>query len=572
MGSISDEWRGPVDVLVDRLRARDDLLVREVVDEDEVPLRGGGDDPGAAGGAHDGGGAEVAVTTASGSRTFTAAHGPFTRYERRVAWRTEQDGVVVEQTVSWRLGIPYWRGLYEPLVKRALRHGIAPGARPWWLFPDRLSVRQARAAAAMALFSLVSGLVYGQLTQVLTFASADIGDGSSGQQAAIFALVRVGAVLTALMMFQADRFGRRRIALWSFGIAIALSIATALVPGLAALTVLQAISRNLAVAGLLAVDTICVEELPAGSRAMAAGLGALAYGLGAGVVVVSLPLADIASWGWRLVFGISILTVPLVISGARTLRESGRFQLLSAATGRVDAGDPVHQGTHADVAVAPLEPGPVEPGPVVESPVGAEAPVESSRVSRSRFLLLAALFLLVNLFIAPVSQLQNDYLRSDRGFDGLTITIFTVLTGTPASLGVIVGGRLADTRGRRWALIPGLVALGVFTAVFFSVAGAPMWVSALVAAVLGTLTVAPLGVLAPELFPTARRGGARGALNVLAVTGSVLGLLLAGLGVDANGYGPTFALLALGPLLAAVLAFAVPETRGRELEDLNRAD
>ena len=567
MGSISDEWRGSADVLVDRLRARDDLLVREVVDEVEVPI-GAGD----AGGVDERGGAgEVAVTTASGSRTFTAGHGPFTRYERRVAWRTEQDGVVVEQTVSWRLGIPYWRGLYEPLVKRALRNGIAPGARPWWLFPDRLSVRQARAAAAMALFSLVSGLVYGQLTQVLTFASADIGDGSSGQQAAIFALVRIGAVLTALMMFQADRFGRRRIALWSFGIAIALSVATALVPGLAALTVLQAISRNLAVAGLLAVDTICVEELPAGSRAMAAGLGALAYGLGAGVVVVSLPLADIASWGWRLVFGISILTVPLVISGARTLRESGRFQLLSAATGR-DSGGPVHPDTHADVVVAPLEPGPVEPGPVVESAVGTDAPVESARISGSRFLLLASLFLLVNLFIAPVSQLQNDYLRSDRGFDGLTITIFTVLTGTPASLGVIVGGRLADTRGRRWALIPGLVALGVFTAVFFSVAGAPMWVSALVAAVLGTLTVAPLGVLAPELFPTARRGGARGALNVLAVTGSVLGLLLAGLGVDANGYGPTFALLALGPLLAAVLAFAVPETRGRELEDLNRAD
>ena len=88
-------------------------------------------------------------------------------------------------------------------------------------------------------------------------------------------------------------------------------------------------------------------------------------------------------------------------------------------------------------------------------------------------------------------------------------------------------------------------------------------------AVLGALTVAPLGVLAPELFPTARRGGARGALNVLAVTGSVSGLVLAGAGVDAFGYGPTFVLLALGPLIAAALAFAVPETGGRELEDIN---
>ena len=28
--------------------------------------------------------------------------------------------------------------------------------------------------------------------------------------------MRIGAVLTAIVMFQADRFGRRRVALWSF--------------------------------------------------------------------------------------------------------------------------------------------------------------------------------------------------------------------------------------------------------------------------------------------------------------------------------------------------------------------
>jgi MFS family permease len=556
VGSISDEWRGPAELLVERLRPRDDLLVRE-------RAAGEADDLNRAAGA----------TPPSGSCCFSTDAGPFTSYERRVDWRPDGADVVVEQHVEWRLGFPYWGWIYAPFVRRALRDGIARGARPWWLFPDRLSVRQARATATMALFSLVAGLLYGQLTQVLTFASADIGDGTSGQQAAIFALVRIGAVLTAVMMFQADRFGRRRIALWSFGIAIALSAATALVPGLAALTVLQAISRNLAVAGLLAVDTICVEELPAGSRAMAAGLGAMAYGLGTGVVVVALPLADVSDWGWRLVFALSLITVPLVLSGARTLKESGRFQQLGTRPGRAGDRAGARPGSREAQPDGPplVEPSLIEPTPFESTPV-EPIPVESTRIRGSRFVLLAALFLLLNLFIAPFSQLQNDYLRADRGFDGLTITIFTVLTGTPAGLGVLVGGRIADTRGRRWALVPGLIALGVFTAIFFAVSGAPMWISALVAAVLGTLTVAPLGVLAPELFPTARRGGARGALNVLAVTGSVIGLLLAGIGVDANGYGPTFALLALGPLVAAGLAFAVPETRGRELEDLNRAD
>ena len=36
------------------------------------------------------------------------------------------------------------------------------------------------------------------------------------------------------------------------------------------------------------------------------------------------------------------------------------------------------------------------------------------------------------------------------------------------------------------------------------------------------------------------------------------------------GFGAAFALLAIGPVIAAVMALAVPETSGRELEDLNR--
>lgn len=611
MASRVDEWHGTAEMLADRLRPRDDAIVAEAPVDDDAATEA----PDDADDAVDRTGRRCPLPE-RGSVTFRSTHGPFRTYERHVEWApasnrsiaspadrsdagpdrpggqtataakgakgtattvtggegttlAENDGagdsdsagagaggqIDITQRLEWQLAIPYWGWLYRPLVGRALRDGVPAGSRPWWLFPDRLSVRQARAVSTMALFSLVSGLLYGQLTQVLTFASADIGNGTSGQQASIFALVRIGAVLTAIVMFQADRFGRRRVALWSFAVAIALSFVTAFVPGLGVLTVLQAIARNLAVAGLLAVDTICVEELPAGSRAMASGLGAMAYGLGSGIVVIALPLADIAPWSWRLVFGLSILMAPLVLWGSRTLDESHRFQALDT-TGS---------------AASTTRPAPRSPATGTGASDAARAR-ESTRIRGGRFVLLAALFVLINVFIAPVSQLQNDYLRADRGFDGMTITIFTLLTGTPAALGVIVGGRLADSRGRKWALVPGLIALGVFTAVFFALSGAPMWISALIASVLGTLTVAPLGVLAPELFPTSRRGGARGMLNGLAVCGSVAGLLLAGTLVDQTGYGITFTLLAVGPLVAAGLAFAVPETRGRELEDINRAD
>jgi predicted MFS family arabinose efflux permease len=40
--------------------------------------------------------------------------------------------------------------------------------------------------------------------------------------------------------------------------------------------------------------------------------------------------------------------------------------------------------------------------------------------------------------------------------------------------------------------------------------------------------------------------------------------------IDAYGYSSAFMVLALAPVLAAVIALAIPETRGRELEDINR--
>ena len=517
MGSVHAEYQTDAAGPAGAVPARDDAGLAE-----------GGRRPSEGGAAHGG---------PSGRREFAHEHGPFHRYRRTVSWSTAPDGAVtVDQQVEWTLAFPYWRGVCRAGIGRGPPGGNPPRGDPLWVFPHPPPVRQSSVVATMAAYSVVAGLVYALLTQVLTFADADIGNGSSGQQSAVFAIARIGVVVTMVAMVFADRVGRRRVALWSFGIAVALSVATGLAPGLGVLTALQLVSRNLAVAGLLAVDTISVEELPAGSRAMAAALSAMAYGLGAGFVVLCLPLADLASWGWRLIFLASAVTIPLIVSAARNLPESGRYERMAQE----------------------------------RAPGGVDSSGEVRRIRGGRFVLLATMFFLLNLFIAPASQLQNDYLRVDRGFSGWTITVFTVLTSTPAAIGVVVGGRWADTRSRRSALIPGLLAIGVFNGLFFALAGPQMWVVALFAAVLGGLSVASLGVLGPELFPTARRGGVRGALTVVAVTGSVLGLVLAGAGVDRSGYGPTFLLLGLGPVVAAGLAVAVPETSRRELEDINR--
>ena len=78
----------------------------------------------------------------------------------------------------------------------------------------------------------------------------------------------------------------------------------------------------------------------------------------------------------------------------------------------------------------------------------------------------------------------------------------------------------------------------------------------------------------PELFPTSLRGRANGTIAILGVTGSVIGLLTAGWLSEAwDGLGPALALLAVGPLVMALLVLvAYPETAHRELEELNPED
>lgn len=500
------------DELARRLRPRDDVLVREEQSPGQAP-----------------------AVPPSGSATFAGADGPFRRYRRTIHWdEPGPDGEhPVVQQVDYSLAIPYWAPLYRPLMRRSLPDGPAPGTTPWWSTPDRLSPRQSTVVATMCMFNLVAGLLYGLLTQVLTFVSADLGVGTRSEQTTLLAVSRLGVVATIVAMVIADRVGRRKVAIASFGIAGVLTVATAASPTWGVLGALQLLSRNLAIAGLLCVDTISVEEVPAGSRAMTTGLGTLSYGLGAGVVVMTLRLADIAVWGWRLTFVVAGVSLPLIWHAARHLPESHRFEQMS------------------------------------KSPDPADRHVESRRIHGGRFVLLAAMFFLLNVIVAPASQLQNDYLRTEHAFSGLLISVFVVTTSTPGGIGVLVGGRLADIRGRRAAIIPGLLATAVFTAIFFSVSGVPLWFASMLSSVLGALAIPALGVIAPELFPTAHRGGVRGVLTGIAIVGSVAGLVFAGWMIDQHGYGPSFQILAVAPLIAAAFALAIPETRGRELEDLN---
>ena len=90
---------------------------------------------------------------------------------------------------------------------------------------------------------------------------------------------------------------------------------------------------------------------------------------------------------------------------------------------------------------------------------------------------------------------------------------------------------------------------------------------------MGSLTVA-LGVYGPELFSTHHRAKANGTIVTIGVLGSVCGLLLVGwLHNYFGAYGPAFAVVTLGPFLAAWLVISrYPETARKALEELNPDD
>ena len=529
----------PADDVAAWLAPRTDV-VREAVAEDPP----GGDGDGA-----------TTVTC------FVLAEGPFTHYEREVAVTPGTDGTAeVTQRVAFHLGVPVWGIVFVRGMRRVLRRPPTHGARaPWWAPPARLDARAAYSLGLLCSISIVGGFLGTIITQTITFAAEEF-DASTTAQAGALAATRVGAVVAVVLAAVADRTGRRRGILVAGVAGCLLTVTGAVAPTLGWLTVSQGVARGFATALLLLVAIISAEEMPAGSRAYAVSLLAMTQALGAGMCLWVLPVADLGPTAWRLVYVVPLVFLPVVAAVHRRLPESKRFTrphpvLALGLAGRARAvGDRVRATGRGAVRADGM-----------------------LRTHGARLVLLATVSFLLAVFATPVAQLQNEFLREDRGFSASRITLFTLVTATPGGIGVVVGGRLADVRGRRWVAAVGVIGGTVLTVLAYRAQGWPMWVLALFGAMIAGATVPALGVYRPELFPTSLRGRTSGIIDAIGLAGSAAGLLLVGSLVDGGGtfggFGNAFALVAIAPVIAIVLVLTrFPETAQRELEDLNPED
>ena len=460
---------------------------------------------------------------------FGLVDGPFRSWSREVEVTPLADGMSsVAQRVEFAMALPIWSLLFAPLIRRRLRrHPGSIADRPWWSPPNRLSARAAGVVGSCCLLGVIGGFVGGLVGQTMTFVGSDLGFGVQTQSRAL-AIIRVGAVLTFLGTALADRRGRRPLILWSIVIAALFAAIGGLGQDVAWITGSQVVCRGLVAVGVLLLPVLAAEEVPAGSRAFVTGLIAMSGGLGVGMVLWVLPFADVSTSAWRWIWALALLAVPATIRICRQLPESHRYTELTPETRE-----------HAHPILA------------------------------RRLLLFGAAILLLNLFITPIFQLQNEFLRHARGFSATKLAIFLLSTNTWGGIGVIVGGRVADTRSRHLVASVGLGGLAVGNALMYSLSGWPMWAASIFASTIGAATVPSIGVLYPELFGTAGRGTAAGTINIAAVAGGVIGLPLAGSLIETHGYGRTVWFLTLAPLATAVILRWIPETARRSLEEIN---
>ncbi len=463
---------------------------------------------------------------------FEQEHGPFGAYDRTV--RRRHDGTLVEST-HYRLTIPWFRWLFGPAVRAVIARRLS--YRSWWAPPDRLDATQVLVIGLLAAASMTAAFVNTLFTQTAEFAADDFGVGSVGIGNA-GAVVRAGIIVALPAAVLADRIGRRRVAVWLAWLAPLLSLLGAIAPSFVVLTATQAVARPMGIALAFVIGVIAAEEMPRNTRAYAVSVMAMAAGFGAGVAVMSLRLADVGESGWRLVYLVAAVWCVVALDLTRRLPETRRFL----------AQPPTTKATRSERRHTPE--------------------------FRRRLLLLGAVAFAGNVFVAPASFFQNSYLEDVRGFSGGMIGLFSILVGTPAGIGLIIGGRIADQRGRR-TLIAVALPISVFAVVgAYAVAGPALWAFSLSAGILGSMVYPAMTVYRAELFPTANRTRASAYITTAALIGGIGGLIVTGQLIDRGwSYVSVMGMLAVGQLIVTVLVVAFyPETAHRELEELNPED
>lgn len=334
----------------------------------------------------------------------------------------------------------------------------------------------------------------------------------------------IGGILFGVF---ADRFGRTRALVSSI---LVYCIFTGLC-GLVQTATQLAICRMLLGFGMggewASGAALVAETWPDQHRGKALALmqssWAIGYALGAAVVAIVMP-----HFGWRAVFFAGLVPALFAVWIRRSISEPERWTKVAHSA---------------------------HPTQIFRGRNGR-------RLAIATLVNAATLFAWWGLFFWVPS-----YLALSRGLSTVQTSTWTILMQVGTFLGYVSFGFLADRLGRKWVYV-GFLFMAAIVVQLYARPNSPielLWLGPLVG-FWGTGYFSCFAVIAAELFPTAIRGTAMGfAYNTGRIV-SAAAPLLVGRASDEHGMAAALSITSISFLGAALLALAIPETRGKPLE------
>jgi MFS family permease len=347
------------------------------------------------------------------------------------------------------------------------------------------------------------------------------------------AVIRLSSLLALPLTGFADRLGRRTMLLVSLAIGLGITVASAVSPSYWWFVVIFALGRPFLSAVNALAQVVAAEETSSQDRAKAVALVAAGYGVGAGLTAIIHSLAS-STLGFRGTVAMAVVALALVPVIARWVTEPDRFVVSEA------------EHDH--------------PMPVL----GAIGPR-----FRVRLAVVVALAFTVAVITGPANTFVFLYAQNVRRLSGGVTAAMVVGAGVAGLGGLLVGRWMADRLGRRPTGALGMVGIAGSATLAYSGGSVVLVVGYVLGVLFGSVFAPAAGALVNELFPTGVRASVSGWFVVAGVIGASVGLVVFGAVADVgNRFGRAALVTFLPVAVAAALFWCVPETRGREPEDL----
>jgi MFS family permease len=378
----------------------------------------------------------------------------------------------------------------------------------------------------MWLAGLIQGFAQSQASTTLPFTRVGLGL-SEGEMSLLLGFARLAAFGALPFGWFGDHVGRKKPFLW----ALALVLTGGTFAGLALegwqFGVAQGVLRigTTAASGLAIV--IIAEQVPANIRAYSISFYGAAVSLGAGISLMTLPLADGGPNSWRIphvLIGVGFLALPMLV---KNVPESELFTRSQ------------HDGHWRELIYGP---------------------------HARKFWVVGIIGFLASAFSSVAIAFSTGRLIDGVGLSTGNTVLISLLGGTVGGLGFFVGGHLADAWGRKLTTVLSITLALIGGVMLYNTFSIPLIIMAVLLSSFGTFAFVPAGGShRAELFPTHLRSSATTAASNLSIVGSALGLISGVYTIDRFGLPTTVTTLGIGMVIAATLTMTLPETRGQDL-------